>query len=153
MARLSISGGRELERKLRALPPTVRRTASRVVVKHALGVQSQAKRLCPIDTGRLRNSIAVADGEPLLDRLSGAIATIPDPPRGGRITQEAGLGIKPGMILAVIGTVVHYGPNVEFGLLRQRPQPFLFPAAEAARGPFQADLRQAIVAAEREVAR
>lgn len=62
-----------------------------------LAAEGYAKRACPVDTGRLRNSIT-------------------------HIVDE-------GTRHVVIGTNVEYAPCVELGTRRQRPQPFLKPAA------------------------
>lgn len=64
---------------------------------------SGAKRLCPVDTGRLRSSITEElrhDGDGLVE---------------------------------VVGTDVEYAAFVELGTSRMRAQPYLRPAAEAAR--------------------
>lgn len=63
-----------------------------------LVAEGYAKRACPFDTGRLRNSIT-------------------------HIVDEDGK-------CAVIGTNVEYAPFVELGTRRQKPQPYLKPAAE-----------------------
>lgn len=63
-----------------------------------LVAEGYAKRACPVDTGRLRNSIT-------------------------NIVDE-------GTRHVVIGTNVEYAPYVELGTRRQKPQPFLKPAAE-----------------------
>lgn len=63
-----------------------------------LVAEGYAKRACPVDTGRLRNSIT-------------------------HIVDE-------GTRHVVIGTNVEYAPYVELGTRRQKPQPFLKPAAE-----------------------
>lgn len=62
-----------------------------------LVAEGYAKRACPVDTGRLRNSIT-------------------------HIVDE-------GTRHVVIGTNVEYAPYVELGARRQKPQPFLKPAA------------------------
>lgn len=73
------------------------------LARRALKVERMAKRLCPVDTGRLRSSIA------------------------WRLDKDAvGLSVQ-------IGTNVDYAAAVEFGTLRQHPQPYLRPALEAAR--------------------
>ena len=66
----------------------------------AIGLQAEgyAKLLCPVDTGRLRNSI----------------------------THEVAANEK----AVYIGTNVEYGPYVEMGTARTRPQPFIRPAVE-----------------------
>lgn len=63
-----------------------------------LVAEGYAKRACPVDTGRLRNSIT-------------------------HIVDE-------GTRHVIIGTNVEYAPYVELGTRRQKPQPFLKPAAE-----------------------
>jgi HK97 gp10 family phage protein len=63
-----------------------------------LMVQNNARRLCPVDTGRLRSSITATRG------------------RDGRGPYVA------------IGTNVQYAPFVEFGTRHQRAQPYLRPA-------------------------
>jgi HK97 gp10 family phage protein len=62
-----------------------------------------AKRLCPVDTGRLRSSIT----EELRHDDEG--------------------------LVEVVGTDVEYAAYVELGTHRARAQPFLRPAAEAAK--------------------
>lgn len=63
-----------------------------------LTAEGYAKSACPVDTGRLRNSIT-------------------------HIVDEGGK-------CAVIGTNVEYAAYVELGTTRQKPQPYLKPAAE-----------------------
>lgn len=76
---------------------------ARDLAERAIAVEAAAKRLCPVDTGRLRASITWAIEH-----------------------DEQG-------ILAVVGTNVHYAPHVEFGTRFMRAQPFLRPALGAAR--------------------
>lgn len=76
--------------------------AGKHLKKLGVRVQRAAKRLSPVDTGRLRSSIAEElgrDGQGLVER---------------------------------IGTNVEYAPHVEFGTRRMRAQPFLRPALDAA---------------------
>lgn len=72
------------------------------LARRAIRVESAAKRLAPVDTGRLRSSITWR-----LERDS------------------AGL-------MAVVGTNVHYAPYQEFGTSRMPAHPFLRPALMAA---------------------
>lgn len=91
--------GPALDRLLHSPAGPVARDLSRRAVR----VDAAAKRLCAVDTGRLRSSI------------------------NWRLAADArGL-------LALIGTNVHYAPHVEFGTFRMRAQPFLRPALQAAR--------------------
>lgn len=76
---------------------------ARDLQRRALQVDRAAKRLCPVDTGRLRSSI----------------------------TNE--LGTDAQGLLAAVGTNVEYAPYVELGTSRMAAQPFLLPALEAAQ--------------------
>lgn len=71
--------------------------------RRALQVDRAAKRLCPVDTGRLRSSITNEIG-------------------------QDGEGL-----VAVVGTNVEYAPYIELGTSRMDAQPFLLPALEAAQ--------------------
>ena len=72
------------------------------LLRRTLKVETQAKRLCPVDTGRLRSSITHD-----VERDS----------RG---------------LVGFVGSNVEYAPHVELGTRRQRPQPYLRPALRAA---------------------
>jgi HK97 gp10 family phage protein len=74
------------------------------LVRVGMRVQSRARSLCPVDTGRLRSSIVMRKG------------------RDGR-----GFYVE-------VGTNVSYAPFVEFGTSRARAQPFLLPAVAEAAG-------------------
>ncbi len=69
--------------------------------RRALQVDAAAKRLCPVDTGRLHSSITNEIG-------------------------QDGQGL-----VATIGTNVEYAPYIELGTSRMAAQPFLLPALEA----------------------
>lgn len=68
------------------------------LLRLALKVERRAKRLCPVDTGRLRASIT-------------------------HVLVRSGHGIE-----ARVGTNVDYAVHVEFGTSRAPAQPFLRPA-------------------------
>lgn len=74
----------------------------------AVGLQAEghAVQKCPVDTGRLRNSITHM-----------------------RVNDDV-----------YIGTNVEYAPHVEYGTSRQKPQPFLRPAAEGHASEYRAIL-------------
>jgi HK97 gp10 family phage protein len=74
------------------------------VAKLTVRVDRGAKRLAPVDTGRLRSSI----------------------------TWE--MGQEGTVIVGRVGTNVHYAPYLEFGTRRMRARPFLRPALAAAGG-------------------
>lgn len=73
------------------------------LARRAAKVEREAKRLCPVDTGRLRASI----GWSLANDIRGP--------------------------LAVVGTDVEYAPFVEFGTSKMAAQPFLRPALRVVR--------------------
>jgi HK97 gp10 family phage protein len=58
-ASIRIEGVPRLQRALLTITQEGRRTVQREVMRSALKVQAGAKRRAPVDTGRLRNSIAV----------------------------------------------------------------------------------------------
>jgi HK97 gp10 family phage protein len=74
------------------------------LARKAVTVEGAAKRLCPVDTGRLRASISHRLGE---DAES---------------------------LFADVGTAVEYAPHVEFGTERMAARPYLRPALDAIRG-------------------
>lgn len=74
----------------------------RTLARKAVQVEGGAKRLCPVDTGRLRSSITHS------------------------LAQD-GKGL-----LALIGTNVEYAIFVELGTSRAAAQPYLRPALRAA---------------------
>lgn len=76
----------------------------KAVTRASVKVHRRAKHLSPVDTGRLRASIAYEIG-------------------------KDGRGI-----VGRVGTNVNYARHVEFGTGRMRAQPFLRPALSAARG-------------------
>lgn len=73
------------------------------LARRAIRVETAAKRLCPVDTGRLRSSI----------------------------THQVAVDVRG--LAARIGTNVDYAPWVEFGTSRAPAQPFLVPALGAAQ--------------------
>lgn len=89
-----------------------------------LAAEGYAQRLCPVDTGLLRNSITHAlDGSSVsIDSYSSNDGTV-----SGYYT-----GIMPeapaGQHIMYVGTNVEYAPYVEFGTSRTRKQAFIQPA-------------------------
>ena len=118
-----VTGATKVIAALGAAGPRVRKAASREVVRAALRVQAEAKANTPVDTGRLRNSIAVADNEAGLDAVG---------------------MLSPDTLSAVVGTNVEYAIYVHNGTSRVAGRPFLFNAWEAERAVFAANLRSAV---------
>lgn len=82
-------------------------------------MQSHAQQLCPVDTGRLRNSITY--------RLGG----------GGYDFPGYGAEVSASEHSVSVGSDVEYAAYVELGTSRTRAQPFLRPAAEAFAGEYR----------------
>jgi len=71
------------------------------MVKACLLVERDAKKNCPVDTGRLRSSIT--------NRME----------------------IEDKQLIGIVGTNVEYAPYQEFGTSKMAAHPFLFPALES----------------------
>lgn len=87
----------------------------------ALLIQGRAASLSPVDTGLLRSSITyVIHGKP---------KDFPDAiQEGDKFVFGNNQTITAPKGTAIIGTVVFYGPYVEFGTRYMKAQPYLIPA-------------------------
>lgn len=94
----------------------------RSLTEGSILIRGKAVLLAPVDTGNLRNSITYV--------VSGSSADFPDVAAGqdGEKALFGGQTITAKQGEAVIGTVVFYGPYVEFGTRYMIAQPFLLPA-------------------------
>ena len=119
------TGVREVIAALGKVSPRVRKAANRVVVGAGLKVQAEAKANTPVDSGRLRNSISIADNE------AGLVEGVP-------------VAISPDTLSLVVGTNVEYALPVHNGTSRMAGRPFLFNAWEAERAVLAANLRSAV---------
>lgn len=104
-----ILGGDVLRQKLDMLAKSFPGVVKAAINESALNIQTGAKRLSPVDTGRLRSSITI---ESFNDGLAQRV-----------------------------GTRVNYAAYQEFGTVKMKAQPFLFPAAEAERHKFEDTIR------------
>jgi len=86
----------------------------------AFMVEADAKRLCPVDTGRLRASISTRVDAKNFIALVGI--------EHGRAIGKLGAGDA--RLIADVGPDVHYARWVEMGTVNQAPQPYLRPALE-----------------------
>jgi len=89
-------------------------------------VQSLAKPLVPVDTGRLRGSITTQardHGTAMEGGQSGDRIQSPTDP-----------------LEVLVGTAVFYSPYIEYGTIRRGAQPFMRPALEQVRGKTQSIL-------------
>lgn len=108
-----IKGLKEMDRKYKALPAAVAKHVKAAMEKGADEIVALAKRLCPVDSGDLRDSIGWTWG----DAPSGSIAIAQSASfNNARITIYAGDG------------ETYYAAWVEFGTKVQEASPFFFPA-------------------------
>jgi len=98
-----------------------KRAVGKTVMELGLQVESQAKALSPIDSGRLAGSITTQMKN---------FGTSPEAPASsGDVVQKPKVDNE-----AYVGTAVFYAPYVEFGTVKSDAQPFLRPALALARG-------------------
>lgn len=109
-----------------------------------LAAEGYAKRLCPVDTGLLRNSIthAVSGEAPAVKTYKAQYGSNRSKKTGKRISASSknagsvGVGFysgsapqdSEGKMSVYIGTNVEYAPDVELGIRRKTAKPFLKPA-------------------------
>jgi hypothetical protein len=128
-----IRGLDEAMAKLREIGEEGERIASREIVASALNVQRFARESLTeteaVDTGRLRNSVTVAESDSELDMASSQATGGPKGSAGGR---EAPTMVRKGMLNAKIGTNVGYAWQIEH-TGPPHPRPYLFPSAERER--------------------
>jgi HK97 gp10 family phage protein len=96
MSSVNIDGLEEFNRFIENVTTQIESEVSAFIGETAYKIERDAKLLCPVDTGRLRQSIH---------------------------TQY-----NAGEFKATVGTNVEYSTSVEFGTIRQRPQPYMIPA-------------------------
>lgn len=115
----TITGEREVARKLELLAKKSVDAVERVVAKSVLVVEARAKKEVRVLTGRLRASItfAVTEKKPVgIAKWEGETVT--------RLTAKA----PKGQVVGVVGSGVKYAPHQEFGTSRMRGKPYLLPA-------------------------
>lgn len=98
----------------KVISEAINRTLAEAMETVGLTAEGYAKRICPVDTGRLRNSIV-------------------------HQLMESGDDIE-----VYIGTNVEYGPTVEMGTSKQKAQPFLRPAATKHAKQYQSIIESAM---------
>jgi len=99
--KVGIEGGKELAEKFKSIGKQVYTQQEQAVMLAGMLVERHAKLNAPVDTGRLRNSIAT--------RLSDS---------------------SENNISAEVGTNVQYAKSVEYGTSKMNAQPYLYPALE-----------------------
>lgn len=115
-----IQGSAELLAKLKALGGDVDKAVESGLMQGAKAVQKVAKQLCPVDTGQLRNSIAVTTSDNFeyeYARRMNAEELLQEKAKGSRKRTKKVKGHLTGgnAKTAVIGTSTEYAACVEFG--------------------------------------
>lgn len=109
-------------------------------------LQTLAYQLSPVDTGALRNSIYVNNGDTsdYQTRVGTAERLNPDMQALEEIPPEFAIslsgGANGGDYIVVVGVAAHYGIFLEEGTVNQPPQSFMRPASEAIADEFQANM-------------
>lgn len=117
-----IVGLDKLDRRLKAMAKEASgKQIEAALVTGGLVIMSRAKELAPFLSGTLRRSIHVGGHT---DK-AGGFGSSPNGTDYGDIGGNVAQGTKSEVR---IGTNIEYGPAVEFGTGRQRPQPYLRPA-------------------------
>jgi len=99
--KVSIDGDKELAEKFKSIGKQVYTQQEQAVMQAGVLVERDAKINVPVDTGRLRNSIAT------------------------RISESSSNNIS-----AEVGTNVQYAKSVEYCSSKMNAQPYLYPALE-----------------------
>lgn len=107
--------------------------AVKVLTMWGMTGESSAKRLCPVDTGLLRNSITYAlAGEAAAQSTYKADNGEKFGSYKGQAPNDTG-----GLRHVYIGSNVEYAPYQELGTAKMRAQPFLGPAIEQNKSYFR----------------
>lgn len=140
---MAISGLEQLRAKIRALPDAARAEIRRAMEQGADEMVGMAKRLVPVDSGALRDSIGWTWGEP----PKGSITLAKSDPNAEAITIYAGSRDK-----SLGDRDAFYVRWVEFGTVSQAAQPFFFPSFRALRKRVKSRNTRAVSKAFKKVA-
>lgn len=111
--------------------------AEKVLTMWGMQAESAAKRLCPVDTGLLRNSITYAvAGEGVANPTYRSNTGSESGSYQGQAQADKG-----GARHVYIGSNVEYAPYQELGTSKMAAQPYLRPAIEQNRDYFEQILR------------
>lgn len=115
---INLSGERQLRRRLNELPEQVQEAILQEMIETALtDIETEAKRNCRVDTGRLRSSIHT--------EFKGR--------RDYNYTDDEGRGFSGELNIAIRDNEVVVGTNVEYSKKIEAQYPYLFPAFERAK--------------------
>lgn len=150
---LQLTGDNEVRAALQRLGEVGRKHAEKAVHTTALALQNDAKKAAPVDTGALRASISWRklggySAEVYTDKLYAAAveygrsAGRAMPPTGALDGWMRRHGVDPSMSFAIRRAIGENGIAA---------RPFLMPAFEAQKGPFEQRMRKALKDATKEV--
>jgi hypothetical protein len=114
-----------------------------IVDQAAVDLQTRASQFAPVDTGALRNSIYVNNGNAsdYGQRVSIASGLNPDMTPLPMIDPQFVIPVStspgPNSYVTVVGVAAEYGLFQELGTRNNRAQPFMFPAALGVAGDFE----------------
>lgn len=110
--RLRITGHKEIDKKLRKLPEKVtKKILRRAMTKALKPVRDTARGYCPVDTGKLRDSIKIRAGNRSRLAIKRQVTT------SGSDNMFSG--------------ETYYGGMVEYGTQNMQAKPFMRPAYDA----------------------
>lgn len=138
---MKVEGVPELLKNLKSWQAIKREACSDALKRGGFKVETLAKQLCAVDTGRLRASISVNWAGSGMDE--------------GKVDSkaQAGDGIKePGGqkgLVVVTGTNVIYAPFVEYGTVKMPGRPYLYAAYFSYEGEIIMDIERILSKDER----
>lgn len=134
----------ELEWKGKEVKVQGQKAINKSAFEIGLIVEGQAKLLCPVDLGYLAASITTASFDNSTEvenpaKYNGTSnITLGAKKQARFVTTDIGRFEKITKSEddneVLVGTVVEYGPHVEFGTIKSKAQPFLRPALDLAMG-------------------
>jgi len=116
--KVKIDGVEEVVTNLNMINSDIRNKVQKELIIAGINVQNGAKKRCPVDTGTLRNSIAVKKTDDL--------------------------EVEVGTYLPETGAYMPYAAFVEYGTSKMKAQPFLFPAYEEEKPKFLKRLKRIV---------
>jgi HK97 gp10 family phage protein len=120
----------------------IKAAAEQIVRNSAQNISDRAKQTAPVDTGALRQSIYLNDGDASTYATSVSVARQlnPDAQIVNEVDPEFAISLSHGGssgYTVVVGAGVNYAIYQEYGTRHMRAQPFMIPSAESERGNFE----------------
>lgn len=119
-----------LKKRLANIPKGVKEAVQPNLLKQGAMIADTMRRLAPVDTGELRDSIAVTPP----DSATPAYST----PGGSFVVPETSVAVTAG------GTDARHAHLLEYGTVNMDAQPFFWPAVRLTRKQAQRNLKSAI---------